>query len=53
MTDDKIDDLLNKLDDLALDIDPYESGLPLYGKYKEKLREIVREWITTEVEEQP
>lgn len=43
---DKIDDFLRKLDDYATDVDPYAFGLPSRGKYKEKMREIVRDFLS-------
>ena len=44
--DDKVDELLSNLNQIATDVDSYEYGLPLYADgSKELLRKAVIKWI--------
>jgi hypothetical protein len=49
ITDDKIDDMLDALDDYAREID-MEYGLPCHGYRLEEMRKIVRTILTKEDE---
>lgn len=46
LTDAQIDELLTRLDDLAMNVDAYTYGLPLYDAITaSSLRQIVRAWL--------
>ena len=43
-TDERIDDLIDSLDDIARDVDHYEFGLPMVS-HMEQMRAVVRVWL--------
>ena len=49
MNNDKIDELLRKLHEYAMDVDP-ELGLPLLHSHSDSLRAIVAEWAREEMQ---